>query len=177
VSRSVAFRGFSDALTGSFDSRSAVVFGEVGYRFGFGGVSLEPFAGLSHLHVASDAYVEEGGLAALTGQGRDFAVTASTLGLRAALTLPVGSGALSATGMLGWRHGFGDLVPVTVHRFVAGDTPFAVSGAPLDRDALVVEAGLDWAVTPDLTVGVKYDGQIGQRDQEHALRGQASLRF
>jgi len=176
VSRSVAFRGFSDALTGSFDSRSAVVFGEVGYRFGFGGVSLEPFAGLSHLHVSSDAYVEEGGLAALTGQGRDFAVTASTLGLRAALT-PVGSGAVSAKGMLGWRHGFGDLVPVTVHRFVAGDTPFAVSGAPLDRDALVVEAGLDWAVTPDLTLAVKYDGQIGQRDQEHALRGQAVLRF
>jgi len=177
VSRSVAFRGFSDALTGSFDSRSAVVFGEVGYRFGFGGVSLEPFAGLSHLHVESDAYAEEGGLAALTGQARDFAVTASTLGLRAAVALPVGSGALSAKGMLGWRHGFGDLVPVTVHRFVAGDTPFAVSGAPLDRDALVVEAGLDWAVTPLLTVGVKYDGQIGQRDQEHALRGQASLRF
>jgi len=177
VSRSVAFRGFADALSASFDSNAAQVFGEVGYRFGFGGVSLEPFAGLSHLHVSSDAYAEEGGLAALTGQGRDFAVTASTLGLRAALTLPVGSGAVSATGMLGWRHGFGDLVPVTVHRFVAGDTPFAVSGAPLDRDALVVEAGLDWAVTPLLTVGVKYDGQIGNRDQEHALRGQASLRF
>jgi len=177
VSRSVAFRGFSDALSASFDSNAAQVFGEVGYRFGFGGVSLEPFAGLSHLHVASDAYAEEGGLAALTGQGRDFAVTASTLGLRAALTLPVGSGAVSAKGMLGWRHGFGDLVPVTVHRFVAGDTPFAVSGAPLDRDALVVEAGLDWAVTPLLTVGVKYDGQIGNRDQEHAVRGQASLRF
>jgi len=177
VSRSVAFRGFADALSASFDSNAAQVFGEVGYRFGFGGVSLEPFAGLSHLHVSSDAYAEEGGLAALTGQGRDLAVTASTLGLRAAVALPVGSGAVSATGMLGWRHGFGDLVPVTVHRFVAGDTPFAVSGAPLDRDALVVEAGLDWAVTPLLTVGVKYDGQIGQRDQEHALRGQASLRF
>ena len=47
--------------------------------------------------------------------------------------------------MLGWRHVFGDVTPTSTLAFASAPSiPFAVAGAPIARDALAVEAGLDW---------------------------------
>jgi outer membrane autotransporter protein len=157
---------------------SVQVFGEVGYTFLLSDrVTLEPFLGLAHVHVSGHDVVENASPFRATGEVAAFDTTYSTLGARLVATVPTEAGAVTFKGMLGWRHAFGDVAPearFTVDGFPA---PFLVVGAPIDRDSLVVEAGINWQVSEKVAVGLMYDGAIGQRDQEHTLRGSLSVRF
>jgi uncharacterized protein with beta-barrel porin domain len=92
-------------------------------------------------------------------------------------TFPTSAGQLTFKGLLGWRHAFGDTVPEAHFSYVTGTTPFLISGAPIDKDSLVAEAGLNWAVSETVTLGVAYTGAFGARDREHTLRGSLSIRF
>jgi uncharacterized protein with beta-barrel porin domain len=56
-------------------------------------------------------------------------------------------------------------------------TPFTIDGAPVARDALVVEAGFDWRVSAHATIGVFYTGALGERDQENAVKGKIEIAF
>ena len=80
-------------------------------------------------------------------------------------------------GLLGWRHAYGDVAPAALMTFAAGAAAFPVAGVPVDRDALVAEAGLDWQVNSAISLGVAYEGQIGERAQDHALKGNFVWRF
>nr|WP_246742353.1 autotransporter outer membrane beta-barrel domain-containing protein [Microvirga splendida] len=157
---------------------SVQVFGEVGYTFRLSDrVTLEPFVGLAHVHVSSHDVVENASPFQATGEVAAFDTTYSTLGARLVATMPTSAGALTFKGMLGWRHAFGDVAPEARFTVEGFPTPFLVVGAPIDRDSLVVEAGLNWQVSEKVTVGLMYDGAIGERDQEHTLRGSLSVRF
>ena len=63
--------------------------------------------------------------------------------------------------MAGWRHAFGDVTPSSVVSFVGGNA-FTVTGAPIARDAGVVEAGLNFAVHDNVTAGLTYGGQFSR---------------
>jgi outer membrane autotransporter protein len=162
----------------STSADSVRVFGEIGYTFRLAErVTLEPFVGLAHVHVAGHDVVENASPFHARGEVASFDTTYSTLGARLVATMPTTSGAVTFKGMLGWRHAFGDVAPearFTVDNF---PTPFLVVGAPIDRDSLVVEAGVNWQVSEKVAVGLMYDGAIGRRDQEHTLRGSLSVRF
>ncbi|MDP8920692.1 MAG: autotransporter domain-containing protein [Pseudomonadota bacterium] len=162
----------------STSADSVQVFGEIGYTFRLAErVTLEPFVGLAHVHVAGHDVVENASPFHARGEVASFDTTYSTLGARLVATMPTASGAVTFKGMLGWRHAFGDVAPearFTVDNF---PTPFLVVGAPIDRDSLVVEAGVNWQVSEKVAVGLMYDGAIGRRDQEHTLRGSLSVRF
>jgi uncharacterized protein with beta-barrel porin domain len=56
-------------------------------------------------------------------------------------------------------------------------TGIMVSGAPVNRDALMVEAGLEWQASQAISLSVAYEGQIGSQAQEHALRANFVWRF
>jgi outer membrane autotransporter protein len=100
----------------------------------------------------------------------------TTLGLRAEARLSE-TVPLTARGLVGWRHAFGDVVPTTLLAFAGGASAFTVAGAPIDRDLLVAEAGLDWQASEAISLGVSYTGQIGSRAREHALKGNLTWRF
>jgi fibronectin-binding autotransporter adhesin len=176
VTRTIRFPGFADTTGTSYDGWTAQAFAEVGYRIGLGHVQLEPFAGASVLRLHTDGFAEEGGAAALTGSAHDQDLATTTLGLRAeaqiSQDLP-----LTLRGLLGWRHAFGDVEPEMLLAFAGGASAFTVAGAPIDRDALVAEAGLDWQASAALSLGIFYSGQIGERAQEHALKGNLVWRF
>ncbi|WP_154661071.1 autotransporter domain-containing protein [Microvirga lotononidis] len=176
VNRTVRFPGFAGAIDTSYDGWTAQAFGEVGYRMGLGPVQLEPFVGASVLRLHTDAFQEEGGPAALTGSARDQDLATTTLGLRAEARLS-DTVPLIVRGLIGWRHAYGDVEPEALLAFSGGATAFTVAGTPIDRNALVAEAGLDWQITPDMTLGAAYVGQIGERAQEHALKGNFTWRF
>jgi outer membrane autotransporter protein len=133
--------------------------------------------GVAHVHVSSHDVVENASPFQATGKVAAFETTYSTLGARVVATMPTSAGTVTFKGMLGWRHAFGDVAPEARFSVAGFPTPFLVVGAPIDRDSLVVEAGLNWQVSETVTVGVMYDGAIGQRDQEHTLRGSLSVRF
>jgi len=176
VSRTVSFPGFSDRTHASYDGWTAQAFGELGYQFNLGAVMLEPFVGASVLRLHTDGFVEEGGPAALTGYGQDQDLATTTLGIRAEARISQDM-LLTLRGLLGWRHAYGDVSPSVLLAFAGGASAFNVAGVPIDRNALVAEAGLDWQIDKDMTLGVSYSGQIGERAQDHAVKGNFSWRF
>lgn len=161
-------------LNADYEAGSLNAFGELGYALKAGDVALEPFANLSHVHVRTNGFNETGGSAALAVSGRSTDTTFTTLGMRTASNVALGNHLARVRGMLGWQHAFGDTDPVSTARFASGDA-FTVSGTPGDRNAIVIEAGLDLSLAPDTTLGFDYNGRFGRHAREHT--GTARIRM
>ncbi|WP_298961256.1 autotransporter domain-containing protein [uncultured Methylobacterium sp.] len=173
--RSVAFPGFSASEQARYGGTMLQGFGEVGYRLGFGALTVEPFVGGGTTHIGRDRFAETGG-AALVALGRDYDVQTLTAGLRGEMALGPDS-PFALRGLVGYRRAFGDVVPAALLAFAGTSASFSTAGIPIDRDALVARAGLDWAVAPAVTVGLAYTGQVGQRAVDHGVRGNLVWRF
>ncbi|CAN7170255.1 autotransporter domain-containing protein [Bosea sp. LjRoot237] len=174
--RTVAFTGFGDGLKAGYDAGTAQVFGELGYRIELGKVALEPFAGLAYVNLHTDGFSETGGVAALTARSDDTSLGYSTLGLRASTNLGLQGMDLTLRGGLAWRHAFGDVTPTAALAF-AGASSFTVAGLPIARDAAVVEAGLDLAISKSAALGLAYTGQLAKDAQDHAFKANLAVRF
>jgi outer membrane autotransporter protein len=161
----------------NYNAHMAQVFGEIGYDAKIGPVALEPFAGMAYAHLNTDSFEEKGGATALHGKSDEQDMPYSTLGLRiAGEVAQIGGGALTAHGMLGWRHAYGDITPTADLAFDGGDN-FSVAGAPIARNALVAQAGLDLAVTDRVSAGISYDGQIAGSAHDNAVQGNLVWKF
>jgi len=176
TNRSVGFAGYNDSLKGTYGGSTAQVFGEAGYKLDFGKAMVEPYAGLAYVNQRMNGFQEKGGDAALHGKsGSDHALF-STLGVRGSSDFEIGGQTLTATGGLGWRHAFGNVLPDSTLAFTAGG-PFSVTGVPIARDSAVVEAGLSTDVAKNATVGVSYVGQMGGSSQSHGVNARFLYRF
>ncbi len=88
----------------------------------------------------------------------------------------LGTAAATARGALGWRHAFGDIVPVSVNSFTGG-AAFTIAGAPIARDAAVVEAGLDFRLSDIATLGFGYAGQFAGAANSQSGRMKLNVSF
>ena len=176
--RDVAVGDVGQRLKADYKARSAQVFGEVGYTIQTGSVALEPFAGLAYVNYDSDTIKEKGGSAALRGDA-DQDVTFSTLGLRAGQTITLGNGSkITPRGSIGWRHAFGDTKPDADLSFInGGGTSFSTQGVPIAKDSAVLEAGIDYQISPNGKLGLGYSGQVSRNDKDHAMTISFSLGF
>ncbi|MFJ7886158.1 autotransporter domain-containing protein [Pseudomonas sp. NPDC096917] len=176
--RSVAFNSFTDQPKGDYHANSQQVFAELGYALGSGRVSAEPFANLGYQRYHRDRYTEKGGAAALQVDAQTQDNVNSTLGIRLAHLSQLENG-ISLTPRLsaGWKHTYGDVSSSTQQAFVLGASTFSVEGTALDRDSLVLDAGLDIGVSAHQTLGVGYTADIGSNSRNHGLMGQWQLRF
>ena len=177
ANRTVAFPGFVEGESGDYDANTTQIFGEVGYELAYGAARFEPFAGLAYVKVAADGFTEQGGVAALTTQGDDQDNTYSTLGLRVSADLPVAAGRLAMRGLLGWQHAFGDVTPGTAMDLAGEGGGFTITGAPIDENALLVGAGLDYLLNADLRLSLAYEGQIGSHANDNAVKASLSYQF
>ncbi|VXC34499.1 MULTISPECIES: autotransporter domain-containing protein [unclassified Bosea (in: a-proteobacteria)] len=175
IDRRVAFRNFGESLTSSPGGMLAQTFLDVGYRFDVGRFGLEPFAQVVLLNLQSDRVTETGGSAALAVASGSQWFGLSTLGLRTEIRL--GGGPLFARSSLAWRHSFGEVTPTALAAFSSGSSSFRVASAQADRDAAVVEAGLDWRGLSSVNLGVSYGGVYGANARDHTLRGKVEIRF
>jgi len=176
TTRNVVFSGFSETLKADYEAGTAQAFVEAGYALDAGGVAFEPFAGLAYARTSTDGFSEAGGSAALTSAGATNAATLTTLGLRAASDFSLGDATASVRGMVGWRRAFGDLAPSSTLAFAGGDS-FTIHGTPIARDALLVEAGLDVAISPTAGLGLSYTGQLANGAQQHGAKASLGVRF
>ncbi len=78
--------------------------------------------------------------------------------------------------MAGWRHAFGDIVPLTTQAFFGSDS-FTVAGVPIAEDAAVLEAGLDVLVGASTTLGVAYTGQFGDGVTQNGFNATLKVSF
>ena len=177
----VVFPGFGEADGSGYDGDTLQAFGEAGWRLalqGYGGESwFEPFAGFLAMRVETDGFTESGGDAALNGFAGSYGFGASTIGVRSEIA-PLDGLPLIARVMLGWRHVYGDVDPSARLAFASAPaTPFTVFGAPIARDALAAELGVDWRVTQTVALGLYYSGQIGSGANDNAIKGAFTVAF
>ena len=173
--RSPAFAGFSDGLSASYSASTVQVFGEASRPFDLGALKLEPFAGLAYVHLSAEGFAEDGGAAALSSGGFSNDATFTTLGARVSRKMVVGGTAFEARASLGWRHAFAD-APAARLSFSGGDG-FAVFGVPIARDALALQAGVDFDLGGASRLGFSYDGQFASGAMENAFKASFSTRF
>lgn len=178
ANRTTVFSGFSDATRSSYRSGIVQVFGETSYKVQLGASGVEPFFNLAYVNLDTDSFNEFGGTSALRGKVGDMSTTFTTLGARASHTFTVSNGySLTARGALGWRHAFGDVDPRSWMALAGGASSFTVTGAPIARNSMLVEAGLDLNVVQNVSVGVSYTGQIADHAQDHAVKGNVAVKF
>jgi outer membrane autotransporter protein len=174
TARSVDFPGFSDHLSADYNAGTAQAFGELAYDLKAGSVGLEPFANLAYINLHSDGFAEKGGAAALTSPSSTTDATFTTLGLRASTDFSLGSMTATARGTLGWRHAY-DAKAEAVFT-IDGSDPFIIT-APIARDAALVEAGLDLALSPNATLGLDYRGQLASGASQNGFNARLDVRF
>lgn len=174
--REIDFTGFGDKASADYDAQTLQLFGELGYLFDMGGLAVEPFAGLAYVDLHTDSFREDGGAAALSAKSDNEDMTYTTVGFRAAVDFMFGQSSVTAQGMLGWRHGFGDTTPDAVFA-LAGSAQFDIAGAPMARDTLVMEAGLKAQLSDDATLGVSYAGQAGDGIEDHGVTGNLTVNW
>jgi outer membrane autotransporter protein len=181
LSRGIAFPGFSDFQSASYGGATAQVFGEAGFRIPLGAGFIEPFVGAAMLRARTNGFQETGSAAtALTGQVRDHDLATTTLALRGEINPGSFFGAgtlLSARGHLGWQHALGDVTPVQALAYSGASAAFEIAGVPVDRNALIVQAGFDLRVSQATTFTLSYAGQQGARASDNAVRGRLDYRF
>jgi outer membrane autotransporter protein len=174
--RVVAIGDFVNDLTAFTNAGTTQLFGEAGQSFAFDGFTAEPFANLAYVNLRTGNFRETGGDAALSSQANTMEDTFTTLGVRPATDFSIGSFALHADGMLGWRHTFGDVTPNSVVSFAGGNS-FTIEGAPIARDAAVVEAGVHTNVSDRTAVSLTYGGQFSGRETDNGVRGTLAIAF
>ena len=177
ASRHVVVGPLDETLTADYDAYTAQVFAEAGYRFGFEGFGLEPFANLAYVHVGSDGFTEQGGDAALSVDSGSSDALVSTLGLKGEAALPLlGEQSLTLRGLVGWRHSLTGDTPEGDHAFQGG-SGFTVEGLPLAEDTVVVQAGFGLELAPGIELGINYSGQIGDGVSDQGLNATFRVSF
>ncbi|MBS7718155.1 autotransporter outer membrane beta-barrel domain-containing protein, partial [Vibrio cholerae] len=120
----------------------------------------------------------KGGAAALHVDGQTQDNFSSTFGLRMAHLSQLDNGvSLTPRASVGWKHTYGDIDSTTRQAFLAGGTAFNVQGSALDRDSLLLEAGLDVGLSARHRLGLGYTGEVGSNSRNHALTGQWQMSF
>ena len=128
------------------------------------------------MHIGDASFTESGGSAALSASTDSMETLYSTLGLRVATTLEVGGRTLTPLATFGWQHAFGDITPAATLQ-LAGGSPFAISGTPIAEDALLLEAGLRYALSDTVQLGASYTGQFASDATQNAFAVQFSMKF
>ena len=128
------------------------------------------------MHIDQNRYLETALAAGLVGAARGYDLGTTTLGWRTQYQLASLPGFTLST-LLGWRHAFGNVTTKVAQSFAGSLTGFTVAGVPIDRDALVTETSLDYAVSNMVKVGVSYSGQYGKRATDNAFKGHVDVSF
>ena len=177
TTRHVVFPAFNETLSADYDSRTTQAFAELSYRMDFEDTAFEPFANLSYARLKSDGFSETGGtIAALTSDASSMNTAFTTFGIRASTDIDLQDTKATVRGMVGWRHAYGDVTPSSNLAFNSGAS-FDSVGAPIAQNALTVEAGLDFNLAKNATIGASYAGQIAGETQDHALKVNFNVSF
>ncbi|KAB2697611.1 autotransporter domain-containing protein [Ochrobactrum sp. Kaboul] len=177
MNRSVAFSAFGDNLNADYDAGTFQIFGELGYKVRLPKAVIEPYANLSYVRLRTDGFDEDGQTAAALSMNSDtMSTTFSTLGVRASTGFNLGTIPTTARAYLGWRHAAGDTDSVSTASFV-GSSAFTVAGAPIAKDTAIIEAGLDFELSKDATLGVSYSGQFGSGAQRNGFNAALKVSF
>lgn len=175
--RSVVFPAFSEELSAQYGARTIQAYGELDYRIDLGAVELSPFAGLALVSHSTDAFAETGGdIAALSADRTSAQNAFTTIGVR--VSAPLGFGEMSGKlhAEIGWQHALRD-TQTAMQLAIPTGASFDSVGVPIAKDALSLEAGLDFALSEDASFTASYSGQLAEGAQNHGVKLGFGLKF
>jgi outer membrane autotransporter protein len=179
TTRTVEFPGFLDRTRANYNASTGQVFGELGYATSWGAVALEPFTNIAWVHLDNARFTEAGGEAALSASSSREDVGYSSLGVRAASNYSLWNGMTFVPHVsVAWQYAFGDLTPETSLALAGiSGSNFSVSGAPLARNAVLIDAGADLRISSDAKIGISYTGQLANEARDNAIAGNVRFNF
>ena len=154
---------------------------EAGYRVGLyapAAATLTPFARFQTSTVTQAAFTETGaGSLDLDVAQQTTKSMRSVLGVELAGSVDTGwGGKLELQFELGWAHEYADTArPVTASFVGAPDTDFTVFGAASQRDTAIIGLAADTEIAEGVSLYFRYDGEVGDDSDSHALG--AGVRF
>jgi outer membrane autotransporter protein len=178
TSRAVIFPGFFEREKASYGADTGQIFGEVAYPTAMGAITLEPFADIAGVSIDTDSFKEHGGaLSALRGRSVDEDVGYSTVGLRLGTIWHWCDMVVVPHASAAWQHAFDDVTPEAALAFASTGIGFTITGVPLAQDSALIDAGLDFALGPGMTLGASYSGQIASDLTDNAVKGRFTWLF
>ncbi|MXO58944.1 hypothetical protein GRI89_05260 [Altererythrobacter salegens] len=172
-SRSTSLGTISNSLSGALKGDYTQYYGEVAFAVPSVAVSIEPFAGVSHVSLKVDSFTETGGATALTVNGMDRDVTFGDLGLRISAPLP---GGVTPYGSASYRMAWGDRASLAGVAFAGNTTSGLVTGLPIAKTAAEVEAGLRYTAGK-IELGLGYSGSFSKTFDSNTAKLTATLKF
>lgn len=169
--RFVAFAGFADGVASRYRAMTSQMFGEAAWRIG----AVEPFVTLAHVRLNVGRGQESGAAAALQLAGDRMRTSYATVGTRGETQVALGSTRLAVRGSLGWRHAFGDQLPV-VQAALDGQR-FAVAGLPIARNSLVGDVRLHGAIRDRVQLSLGYQSAMARGGRNHGVQAGLNWRF
>ncbi|CAM3282565.1 autotransporter domain-containing protein [Pseudomonas floridensis] len=152
------------------DAQTAQVFTEAAYRIRLQPATLEPFANLAYVHLATDGFTEKGDAAALSASRDKRDAVLSTLGVRALKTIALtDQQKLDLSGSLGWQHNLSDTDSQQHLAFASSGTRVGIESSPLVRDTALVAAHASLALSKDARISLDYSGQLASREKSHGV--------
>lgn len=176
TSRTVALPGVTETLQASYGAGTAQVFARAAQHFDLGTYEIEPFAELAYLNLATGAFAETGGAAALSAPAGTMNALTATLGLGGKADMVLDGGILATfKASAGWRQTFAD--PALSQNAFMGGTAFTIAGPSPAGGALAVSAGLDLDFSAAARLSLTYDGQLAGAGHNHAFKASLAGRF
>ena len=176
ISRTMNVLGQVGGANTNADADITQVFAEAAYTgFNTESYAVEPYFGLSYMHVKTDSVEQSvGGMSFDTDvDNANLAVT--TLGVRGALPFSVGSVGMQVKGDVAWNHFFGDNEAEGKMR--VADAGFAkIKGEKLDNMA-TVGLGVEAKLTKDTTFGLSYTGAFDGDISSHGVGANLRINF
>jgi len=169
--RFVAFARFADGLASRYRAMTSQMFGEAAWRIG----AVEPFVTLAHVRLNVGRGQESGTAAALQLAGDRMRTSYATVGARGETQVALRGARLAVRGSLGWRHAFGDQLPV-VQAALDGQR-FAVAGLPIARNSLVGDVRLHGAIRDRVQLSLGYQGAMARGGRNHGMQAGLNWRF
>ena len=85
---------------------------------------------------------------------------------------------MSLNGMIGWQHVYGGPTPNATMAFASAPAnSFSIGGAPIARDALALEFGVDRRLTSNIKLGVYYSGLLASSASDNAIKAKLEASF
>ena len=176
--RTASFLGFGpENLTSDANARTFQAFGEVAYKIETKKVTFEPYVNAAYVNHHMGGYNEEGGSAVLKGSKSKSSAVFGTVGVRAKTEVKLGKKTKATVSAgVGYRRASNGVRGAASHGFTGSDE-FTIHGAPIAKDALILEAGVDIPVSKKSNFNLNYQAQISSRSASHTVGARFVIKF
>jgi len=178
-SRKIKVGDLNGTAHSSHDGDVYSAHGETGWNLRLDRWTLQPFAALRYTLLDEQGYTESGAEGVnLRVKGRKTDALISNLGLRFACHFEKDDWLCIPEATVAWDHDF-DLDDRRITAAFDGSptTTFVTEGRDIDRDGLVLGAGLTLIRKNNLSLSVKYTGELRSHYKAHGLTGGIRYEF